>query len=276
MPSWRDLIAASGLPRSEAHWLAMHAGGVTRAWLIAHDEEAVPACIESIVLDLFARRRGGEPVAYILGEREFYGLTLHVSPAVLIPRSETELLVELALERLPANATVLDVGTGSGAIAIAIASLRPDAMVVATDISMPALEVARRNAARHGVAIEFFHGDALAPVSGRRFDVIVSNPPYVAQGDPHLLQGDLPFEPALALACGPHGMDMLTRLAEQAPSCLLPEGWLLMEHGHDQAQACAQILQRGMYRHASGFADLAGILRVCAGQRPIGRAATGP
>lgn len=210
-----------------------------------------------------ARRAAGEPVAYILGRKEFYGLELAVNPAVLIPRPETELLVELALARRPAS--VLDIGTGSGAIALALKRHLPGARVVATDASASALEVARRNAVRFGLEVELRHGRWFEPVAGERFEAIISNPPYVVVGDPHL--ADLPHEPRLALLAGLDGLDSFRVLAREAPAHLLPGGWLLLEHGAGQHEAVRVLLESAGLETTASWPDLAGIPRVSGGTR---------
>ncbi len=265
MPTWRELIAASGLPRAEARMLAGHAARRDAAWLIAHDTDEAEPGVAAAVAGLLSRRQRGEPVAYIIGEREFYGLSLHVTPEVLIPRPETEMLVELAIERLPPNGCLLDVGTGSGAIAIAVALQRPDAQVVACDISPGALAVARANAERHGANVKFVESDGLTGLQGQSFDVIASNPPYIAEGDPHLAEGDLRFEPAIALHCGRDGLDMIRRLARDARAALRPDGWLLCEHGHDQGEACIALWRAAGFSAVEDLRDLAAIGRVCIG-----------
>lgn len=267
MPTWRELIAASSLPRVESRMLATHVAGRDAAWLIAHDTDHVEPAAAAALVDLLARRRRGEPVAYIIGEREFYGVTLHVTPAVLIPRPETEMLVELAIERLPTNGRLLDVGTGSGAIAIAVALQRPDATVVACDISAEALAVARANAARLGAVVHFVESDSLTGLQGQSFDVIASNPPYIAEGDPHLTEGDLRFEPAIALHCGRDGLDMIRRLVRDAQAALRPGGWLLCEHGHDQGEACTALWRAADFGMVEDLRDLAEIGRVCVGRK---------
>lgn len=270
MPTWRELIAASGLPRAEAQLLAAHAAGKPRSWMLAHDDDEATAV--DAARAVFARRRDGEPVAYILGEREFYSLMLAVTPAVLVPRPETELLVDLAIERiarLPKGGTLLDVGTGSGAIAVAIAHARPDATVWASDISPDALAVARANAERHGVSIRFMQSDLLDALPGKRFDIIASNPPYIAEGDPHLSSGDLRFEPPGALASGADGLTLIRRLAAEAPAHLMPGGWLLFEHGYNQGASCRAILQAMNYTEVATNSDLAGHPRVTAGRASI-------
>ena len=255
--------------RLEVDLLLMRALGVDRARLIAHPELAAQALGHAQYRHALARRSAGEPMAYILGEREFYGLRFLVTPAVLIPRPETELLVDLALERIAPEAAdqVLEIGTGSGCIAVTLARLRPQARVVATDISEPALAVARANAAPHGTEhIEFRLGDCYAPSAGEQFDLIVSNPPYVATGDPHLAQGDLRFEPERALTSGTDGLALLRRIVGEAPPRLRQGGWLLVEHGHDQADRVRELLCGAGFATLLGVRDLAGIPRVAGGR----------
>lgn len=222
--------------------------------------------------ELLQRRLHGEPMAYIMGEREFYGLTFKVTPATLIPRPETELLVELALQRIPATGpcAVLDLGAGSGAVALSIAHARPQAQVHAVDVSPQALGVARENAARLALSnVAFFMGDWYAPLpGGNRYDIIVSNPPYIAAGDPHLQQGDLRHEPPSALTSGPDGLDDIRRIAAGAQAHLAPQGWLLLEHGYDQGAAVQRILRGAGLAEVFTARDLAGNDRVGGGRRP--------
>ncbi|MGB7542211.1 MAG: peptide chain release factor N(5)-glutamine methyltransferase [Burkholderiales bacterium] len=264
-----SLLRESGLPRSEAQLLLCILLGRERAWLIAHAEETVDPSRPRTARDWFARRRAGEPIAYISGEREFFGLALRVTPEVLIPRPETELLVELALERIPAGGAgrVLDLGTGSGAVALALAHERSGLRITATDISAAALAVARGNAQRHGVAIDFVLGDWFDAVGPEPFDLIVSNPPYVARQDPHLERGDVRFEPRLALAGGDDGMEFIGEIAAGAQDRLRPGGWLLFEHGFDQGARCMALLRGLGYADIDDFTDLAGLPRVGAGRR---------
>ena len=235
---------------------------------MAHGDEPVPAPQARAVEALFARRRAGEPMAYITGEREFFGLSLTVNPSVLIPRPETELVVErvLAVLRGRVAPRVLDLGTGSGAIAVAIAHERPDAEIWASDISADALATASGNAARHGVAPRMICGDWLRVIRGGRFDVIASNPPYVAEGDPHLAEGDLRFEPRAALLGGVDGLDCIRQIAAAARAHLAPGGWLIFEHGYDQGPACVKLLVGLGYGNVSDARDLSGLSRVCSGQ----------
>lgn len=269
MSSWRDLIAASGLPRAEAQLLAARAASQERSWIMAHDTDAALPAQARTAQAWFERRRAGEPVAYILGEREFYSLMLTVQPAVLIPRPETEQLVDLALERLPRGrgTRLLDVGTGSGAIAIALAHARPDVEVWASDISAAALAVARDNAQRHQVNIRFIESDVLNALADERFDLIVSNPPYIAAADPHLLAGDLRFEPRIALESGADGLTLIRRLAAGARAHLCAGGWLMFEHGYDQGRACVTLLQSQGYADVSDHVDLSGQSRLSLGRR---------
>jgi release factor glutamine methyltransferase len=260
------LIVAEALrslePR-EARLLLAQATGFSVASVLAHPERELPAAAAEKFREYAARRARGEPIAYILGEKEFYGLPLAVNPAVVIPRPETELLVALALARKPAS--VLDLGTGSGAIALALKRHLPAARVVAVERSAAALAVAQRNALRLGLEVEFRHGLWFEPVAGERFDLVVSNPPYVAVGDPHLSQGDLRFEPESALTAGPEGLDALREIAREAPSHLNPGGWLLLEHGLGQDAEVRKLLRAAGLEDIATWPDLAGIARVSGG-----------
>jgi release factor glutamine methyltransferase len=255
--------------RLEAELLLVHTLGKSRSWLIAHADDALDDAQSAAFSALVERRRLGEPVAYITGHRGFWTLELEVTPATLIPRPETELLVELALARMTAKANVVDLGTGSGAIALAMARECPTASVVATDASVDALVVAERNAGKHGIRnVRFVHGDWLAPLAGERFDLIVSNPPYIEADDPHLGQGDLRFEPATALASGADGLDDIRRIVAQAREHLLPGGWLLMEHGWNQGEAVRAVLSEAGYREVLTEQDLEQRDRVSGGVWP--------
>jgi release factor glutamine methyltransferase len=261
------LMAQSGLPPLEARMLLERVLLKTSAWLIAHADEAPGAEAEHAFAALGERRRQGEPIAYILGKREFYGLDFQVTRSVLIPRPETELLVELALARIAADAAVrvLDLGTGSGAIAVALAKRRPRARVTAVDVDYAALTVARANARRHEVTVRFFCGDWFGALSGESFDLIVSNPPYVAAADPHLAMGDLRFEPQRALVSGADGLDGIRAIVAKAEAHLRPGACLLFEHGYDQAEACRALIEAQGYREVQSWSDLARIPRVSGG-----------
>lgn len=270
-PRVRDLLqrASAMIERVDAEWLLAHALDRPPGWLWAHADDAVEAPARERYEALLARRAAGEPVAYLTGTQGFWSLDLRVTPATLIPRPETERLVELALARLPADAPcrVADLGTGSGAIALAVAKERPCATVVATDASPAALAVARRNATRNGIAnVGFRQGDWLAPLVGERFDLIASNPPYIAEGDPHLGRGDLRFEPPTALSSGADGLDAIRRIVADAPGCLRAGGWLLLEHGLDQGAAVRALLEGVGFVDVGTARDLEGRERVSLGR----------
>lgn len=259
--------------RLEGRLLLCHVLQVDHAWLIAHETDALSANIHAPFQALLQRRLNGEPIAYILGYREFYGLTLKVTSATLIPRPDTETLVEAALDKIdPSHTTVADLGTGSGAIALAIASQRPQATVTAVDASPDALAVARDNAESLAISnVRFVMSDwyaGLKDETGKplRFDLIVSNPPYIAVGDQHLTQGDLRFEPTSALAAGIDGLDDIRYIVQHAPGYLQPGGWLLLEHGYDQAEAVANLLLAHGFSAIQHRHDLSGVVRVTLGQ----------
>jgi release factor glutamine methyltransferase len=245
----------------EARILLAHALRLSRVQLLTQSERALDVDEAAAVSSLLQRRLEGEPIAYLVREREFFGLMLHTTPDVLIPRPETELLVELALDRLPAHGRVLDMGTGSGAIAIAIAHARPDAAVTALDVSEAALDVAQRNAARHGTSVRFLRSDWYGALADEPFDLIVSNPPYIVAQDPHLSQGDLRFEPLGALTDHADGLSALRTIIDGAKRHLAPGCWLLMEHGYNQATAVRALLAEQGMREAQSWTDLAGIER---------------
>jgi release factor glutamine methyltransferase len=270
----RRALATSGLVPLDAQVLLAHVLQRNRAWLVAHGDDPLERGQVDAFAALARRRREGEPVAHLTGSREFHGLPLAVSPAVLIPRPETETLVDLALARLPADceAAVLDLGTGSGAIALALAHERPRAKVLATDVSAEALAVARANADRLGLGnVEFAQSDWYAKLPGvwrdARFDLIASNPPYVAAGDPHLMEGDVRFEPAVALSPGGDGLTALRAIVGGAPERLAPDGTLVVEHGHDQAERVRALFAAAGFVDIVAVRDLAGIARVAAGRR---------
>ena len=285
----------SSSARIEVQCLLQTVLQVNRAYLLTHPEQQLESEQQAHYTALFGRRLRGEPIAYLLGEREFYGLTFKVTPATLIPRPDTELLVELALQRIPLHGAfrVLDLGTGSGAIALSIAHARPDIEVMAVDASQEALDVARENARRLLVQHESAHistkpsvlseaegsvrtdflignvsllrSDWFSALTRERFDLIVSNPPYIADGDAHLAQGDLRFEPRGALASGADGLDDIRRIVAGAKEHLNPGGWLLFEHGYDQAGRVRELLGAAGYAEVFSARDLAGIERVSGG-----------
>jgi release factor glutamine methyltransferase len=267
-----DLLrrARARLEPGEAEHLLAHALGRPSAWLFAHGDELADPAAASTFESLVARREAGEPVAYLTGRRGFWSFELDVGPATLIPRPETERLVELALERLPPGAgRVADLGTGSGAIALAIAIERPALRVVATDASAAALAVAARNAARLALPnVEFRQGDWCASLAGERFELIASNPPYIAEQDPHLAQGDLRHEPAGALSSGIDGLDAIRRIVEQAPRHLEAGGWLLLEHGLDQGSPVRALLGAAGFVEVATHLDLERRDRVSLGRWP--------
>jgi release factor glutamine methyltransferase len=259
--------AALGLPRLDAQLLLLHAlgrGGHERAWLLAHDGDALTEAQAQDWPGLCQRRAAGLPLAYITGTKEFFGLTLAVTPDVLVPRPETETLVEWALERLAGRPAprALDLGTGSGAIALALKHQRPDARVSASDVSEAALAVARRNGQHLGLRIEWIQARWLAGLPGPGYDLIVSNPPYIARQDPHLAA--LQAEPLQALTSGEDGLDDLRIIVGSAPHALCDGGWLLLEHGWDQAAAVAGLLSARGFGAVQHRNDLAGIRR-CTG-----------
>jgi release factor glutamine methyltransferase len=258
-------------PRADAEILLAHVLGRDRTWLVAHADADCDAVLATRFESLLARREAGEPVAYLVGRRGFWSLDLEVGPGVLLPRPETELLVEFALQHLDPGSTarVLDLGTGSGAIALAVASERPRATVEAVDASAAALEIARANARRLGLSRVAFHpGDWFAPLGGRRFDLVLSNPPYVAEHDPHLERGDLRFEPRAALASGPDGLDAIRRIAAGAAAHLAPGGRIALEHGFAQAAAVRALLSAAGLREVASIRDLAGHERITHARSP--------
>jgi release factor glutamine methyltransferase len=270
-----EALVAQGIERAEAGYLLRAVTGANLAQLVAHPERRLDASQARHFIDLVRRRREGEPVAYLTGRREFYGLAFEVTPAVLIPRPETELLVELALQRLPEGRRlrVLDLGTGSGAIGLSIAALRPAVQLTAVDASEEALAVARRNCERlipDRSRVRLVVSVWFRSLGEERFDLIVSNPPYVAEDDPHLRQGDLRFEPRRALVGGVDGLGPIRRIVSESREHLFADGWLLLEHGHDQAGACRALLEQAGFTELVEQADLAGQPRVCGGRLTAG------
>ena len=255
--------ALGALEPREARLLLAEASGFSQASVLAHPERELPAAAAARFREYAARRARGEPIAYILGVKEFYGLPLSVNPAVLIPRPETELLVERGLDRRPSS--VLDLGTGSGAIALALKRHLPAARVVAVERSAAALAVAQRNALKLGLEVEFRHGPWFAPVAGERFDLLVSNPPYVREDDPHLREGDVRFEPRSALVAGADGLASIRQIVAGAAAHLRPGGRLLLEHGLGQDAAVRALLADAGLEDVRSWPDLAGIARVSGG-----------
>ena len=261
---------AQGLARIDAQMLLLHTLGRAtgdRAWLITHDTDTLPPAVQQRFEALCQRRLAGEPVAYLTGTKAFYGLELQVDARVLDPRPDTETLVDWALEVLKGHPAprLLDLGTGSGAIALALQHQRPDATVLAVDASLDALAVAQANASRLGLAVQFCHGHWMEGLEGV-FDAIVSNPPYIPAADPHLTA--LTHEPLQALASGADGLEDLRTLIAQAPAHLKPGGWLLLEHGWDQADAVSALLHSAGLEQVQGRKDLAGIVRCSGGRWP--------
>ncbi len=241
------------------------------AWLLAHGDEILNPEQARHYDVLVARRVAGEPIAYLTGAREFYGREFAITPAVLIPRHETELLVELALQRLPVDAAcrVLDLGAGSGCIGVTIAAERPQAQVTLVDASVAALEVTAENARRWAPRnTQCASSDWYAVLGNERYDLIVANPPYIADADPHLSQGDLRFEPRAALAAGADGLRDLRHIIMRGPQHLQAGGWLLLEHGYDQAAVCAQLLATAGFKEIFNASDLASVPRVSGGRAP--------
>jgi len=263
--------AAARIGREDAEPLLVHALGVDRAWLFAHAADPVAAAEAAGYRALVARREAGEPVAYLVGRRGFWTLDLEVTADTLIPRPETELLVELALARVGQDepARIADLGTGSGAIALALASERPAAVVVATDVDKATLAVAVRNAQAHALDnVWFRRGDWTAALGRERFDLIASNPPYIADGDPHLSRGDLRHEPPRALSSGADGLDAIRAIAAAAPRHLVAGGWLLLEHGLDQGAAVRSLLEQAGFVEVETAQDLERRDRVTFGRLP--------
>jgi release factor glutamine methyltransferase len=278
MPQLRQLMQDAlprGLPRIEVQMLLLHACGrdpLDRAWLAAHDTDDASPEQESALNQSLARRIQGEPIAYILGFKEFFGLRLDITPDVLDPRDDTETLVNWALEQIAPDQPVklLDLGTGSGAIALAIQSQRPLAQITATDASPQALRLAQSNAAKQQFPVRFVLADAkqtnwFAPLGDARYEIIVSNPPYIAEADPHLAA--LQHEPAMALTSGAEGLDAIRSIIAHAADHLEPGGWLLLEHGYNQAEAIQDLFAAQGYSRATTRLDLAGVARCTGAQK---------
>ncbi|HNJ76598.1 MAG: peptide chain release factor N(5)-glutamine methyltransferase [Rhodocyclaceae bacterium] len=252
------------IPRLDARLLMQHLLGITHAQYLADPDRKLNGAEVEAFMTLVLRRERGEPVAYLLGEKDFYSRSFRVTSDVLIPRPDTELIVTLALKRLKTLTwpRVLDLGTGSGAIAVTIACEHPEAAVVAVDVSPAALAVARENADRLGGKVGFIESDWFSALGDEAFDLIVANPPYVAARDPHLLQDGLPFEPDLALTDGADGLSCIRRIVADAPAHLVAGGLLLIEHGYDQAEAVRGLLQAGPFTEIATWQDLSGNDRV--------------
>ena len=265
----RAIQTACQSSKQEAHLLLQPLLKVNRAWLIAHADDQVSAEVQTAFDALVKRRLNGEPIAYILGEREFYGLNFKVTPDTLIPRPDTETLVDAALTKITTNqpSHILDLGTGTGAVALAIAKNRPQSHVTAIDASEDALKIAQENAEKLNIQnATFLLSHWLDALQRKTFDVIVSNPPYIEDNDPHLRQGDLRFEPLSALASGLDGLDDIRQIVQQAPAHLNTNGWLMLEHGYNQAGLVAALLKRVGFTEINHTLDLAGIQRVTLGR----------
>ncbi len=262
-----QLVTHSESARADAEILLAHCLRKNRVWLFTWPDNPVDPGTAANFRHLLEKRLQGMPVAYLTGQREFWTLNLKVTPDTLIPRPETELLVETALEKLRGKHTLLDLGTGTGAIALALASERPDIQVTATDISPQALAVAQENARQHGIGnVQYLQSDWFSALPTQRFDVIVSNPPYIEAQDPHLQQGDVRFEPLTALVSGADGLEDIRHIALHAPQWLEAGGWLLLEHGYNQGDRVVGILRAAGFRHACCLPDLAGNGRISFGQ----------
>lgn len=271
MPSINEALRHFTLPRLESRLLLAHVSGLSHSAMVSAGPAPLPDAQWQAFCQLAERRLAGEPVAYLLGEREFYGRRFAVSPAVLIPRPETEHLVDAALDKVGRMqpARVVDLGTGSGAIAVTLALEAPAWQVTAVDLSPDALAMAAANAASLGAAVAFHHGSWFAPLPGDAvFELIVSNPPYIDAADHHLGEGDVRFEPRMALTDGNDGLDCLRAIAAGAPARLAAGGWLMVEHGYDQGPACRQLFEQAGLQQVATLPDLAGLDRVTQGCKP--------
>ncbi|WP_107851587.1 peptide chain release factor N(5)-glutamine methyltransferase [Oceanimonas marisflavi] len=265
----REQLAGGESPALDADVLLCHVLGKPRSFLLAWPEFEVSGQQQAELAALVARRRAGEPVAHLTGQREFWSLMLEVSPDTLIPRPDTEVLVEAALARLPEGpARVVDLGTGTGAIALSIKSERPLDTVLAVEFNPQAAALARRNATRLGLAVEVRQGSWLKPLAGLTFDMIVSNPPYINAADPHLAEGDVRFEPLSALVADEEGLADIRHIAGCAPAHLVAGGWLLVEHGWQQGEAVQQIFIDNGFEKVTTLRDYGGQDRVTLGQWP--------
>ena len=263
------LRAYQRIDKIDAHLLLQHILVVNHAFLLTHSDQMLTLEQTNHFLHWVLQRSEGVPIAYLIGQREFYDSVFKVSDAVLIPRPETELLVDLALNLTPTDRAcrILDLGTGSGAIAITIAKHRTLSQVIAVDVSADAISIADWNAKNLRVSnVRFVIGNWFAELSDEKFDLIITNPPYIAENDPHLQQGDLRFEPKLALSADHSGMNCISHIIQTAPQHLEKDGWLLLEHGYDQADKCKQLFEIGNFANICSYPDLAGIIRVSGGQ----------
>ena len=264
-----DWLAQCALPRLEARMLLQHFTGLTHAQILTHGQQRLPEKQWAALQQAAAKRQQGEPMAYILGEREFYGRRFEVTPDVLIPRPETEHLVDAALSRLPPDGALWDLGTGSGAIAVTLACERPDARIWASDVSANALTIAKRNADAFQATITLGWGswfDANPRPQAHSLDVLISNPPYIESQDHHLQQGDLRFEPRHALTDFADGLSAIRTIIAQAPCFLKPAGWLMLEHGFDQGQAVRTAMEQQGFQHVQTQQDWANLDRLTLGQ----------
>lgn len=257
------------IDKIDADLLLQHLLAVNHAFLLTHSDQTLTLEQTNHFLHWALQRSEGVPIAYLIGQREFYDSVFKVSAAVLIPRPETELLIDLALNLIPTDRAckILDLGTGSGAIAITIAKHRILSQVIAVDVSVDAISIANWNARNlRANNVRFVIGNWFSELSNEKFDLIVTNPPYVAENDPHLQQGDLRFEPKLALSAGHSGMNCINHIIQTAPQHLEKNGWLLLEHGYDQADKCKELLEKGNFTKICSYPDLAGIIRISGGQ----------